>query len=617
MDAATFFQQWRRLLDLERAAGRAQFEAARAQLDPAGRIARGLAVGGLVVQDTSAGALGRTAWDLTPKAGELAPVLAVGDPVRVYRRREPGRSARGLISRRTRRAVTVQFDEPPDLDEADLVVEREYDETSERRLAGGLSALEGARGRSGEWRALLLGERAARWRRPEAFEDASLNEAQRQAVAQALAAEDVALVHGPPGTGKTEVLAAIAQGELARGGTVLACAASNAAVDNLVARLVARGLDPTRLGNPARVHPDLVAHTLEAKSRAHEKAGIAVDLQREARELFRRADRASRQGRASDRFAEARQARIEGRRLFAEARRLATEAESEVLSRARVVCATLTGLERISSSRFSLAVIDEATQATLPATVLALLLADRAVLAGDPRQLPPTVLSVEAAREGLSRTLYERLLDAHGGAPSTMLEVQHRMHQAIMRFPSETLYGGRLVAHPSVAAHAFEGVAPLLFLDSAGKGWTEEVPEGSESRRNPGEAERVVCEVRALVGRGVPAREIGVIAPYAAQVQLLRSLLPDDELEIDTVDAFQGREKEAILVSLTRSNEAGDLGFCADVRRMNVALTRARKRLFLVGDSATVGGHPFYEAYVRHVQETGAYRSAWEETEPE
>jgi predicted DNA helicase len=257
--------------------------------------------------------------------------------------------------------------------------------------------------------------------------------------------------------------------------------------------------------------------------------------------------------------------------------------------------------------------------------VLALLLSERAVLAGDQNQLPPTVISMEASRGGLSRTLYERLLDAHGSDISTMLRVQYRMHADIMRFPNDQLYGGRLIAHESVAAHLLKelsGVAatertsaPLLFVDSAGKGWTEESPDESESRRNPGEAERVAREVAALRADGVAAEDIGVIAPYAAQVQLLRTLLPDEALEIDSVDAFQGREKEAICVSLTRSNESADIGFLSDVRRMNVALTRARRRLFVVGDSATISGHPFYASFVKHVQETGAYRSAWEELE--
>lgn len=619
----------RALLLLERDAARAAWEAARAggsRADP------GQALAGLVVADTSSAALGRAASTLRARdGGDLPPGFSAGDPVLLSRRRAPDETIPALVARRTRRALTLVFEEPPppELEEGELVLERAWDETTHERLMAGLAELEAARtGRNLAWRRLLQGEEAPRPALTgEPADDPRLNGPQREAVARAGAAEDLFLVHGPPGTGKTEVLAAVAARELARGGTVLGVAASNAAVDNLVARLTAWGLDPVRLGHPARVHPLQVERTLEARVERHEKARIAVSLTRDAQDLLRRADRAARQGRAADRFAEARQCRAEARRLLAEARTLARAAEDEVLRSAPVVCATLTGLgHRLRGRRFSLAVIDEATQAVAPATFLALLSCERAVLAGDPMQLPPTVLSPEAGRRGLSRSLFERLLERHGEGLVRMLEIQHRMHAEIGRFPSNALYSGRLVPHLAVAAHRLAelpGVAsspltrePFTFLDSAGKGWTEESPEGGESRRNPGEAERVVREVHALRASGVAAADIGVIAPYAAQVQLLRQLLPEEELEIDTVDAFQGREKEAICVSLTRSNETGEIGFLADVRRMNVALTRARRRLFVVGDSATIGAHPFYASFVADAQARGLYRSAWEE-EPE
>jgi superfamily I DNA and/or RNA helicase len=634
MADVSLIETFRRLLKLEDDAARAQFEAERAGLDPAARIQRGIAFGGLVVSDTGAAALGRTAWTLSAKTGDdLEPRLRAGDPVLLYRKRAPEDAVRGLVTRRTRRAVIVVLDAPPEeLEESELVLERQWDDVTRDRLLSGLRDLEGAsKGRTVAWRELLAGARTPVLGRvqplPALDADRRLNEPQREAVSRAMAAEDVFLVHGPPGTGKTEVLAAIAEQEIRRGGTVLACAASNAAVDNLVMRLAGRGLDPVRLGHPARVHPSLIDHTLEARAERHERSRVAVDLTKEARALLRRADRAMKQGRASDRYAEARQARSEANRLLAEARTLARGAEDDILERSRLICATLTGLtsDRLRGKRFTLALCDEATQAVWPASVLALLLSDRAVLAGDQNQLPPTVISMEASRAGLSRTLYERLLDAHGQEISTMLRVQYRMHGDIMRFPNEQLYNGRLVAHESVTAHLLKDLrevgstertsTPVLFVDSAGKGWSEDSPDESESRRNPGEAARVAREVFALMADGVPAEEIGVIAPYAAQVQLLRTLLPDEALEIDSVDAFQGREKEAICVSLTRSNDAGDIGFLSDVRRMNVALTRARRRLFVVGDSATISGHPFYAAFVRHVQETGAYRSAWEEPE--
>jgi superfamily I DNA and/or RNA helicase len=224
------------------------------------------------------------------------------------------------------------------------------------------------------------------------------------------------------------------------------------------------------------------------------------------------------------------------------------------------------------------------------------------------------VISAAAQEGGLGVSLFERLAAGACATAMVTLAEQHRMNEAIMRFPSEALYAGKLRAHPDVARHALDD-RPLLMVDTAGRGLEEETPEGSDSKHNPGEAELVAREVERILALAVCPADVAVIAPYDAQVQRLRQLLAgriDEGLEVDTVDGFQGREKEAVVVSLTRSNDAGEVGFLADVRRMNVALTRARKKLVVVGDSATVSRHPFYEAFVRHAQEAGAWVSAWE-----
>jgi len=396
---------------------------------------------------------------------------------------------------------------------------------------------------------------------------------------------------------------------VSRGEKVLASAPSNLAVDNLVERLVAAGIDAVRVGHPARVLPTVVEHTLDQKTKAHPQAQIAAELVEQALRL--RADsRKRKQRRGPGRFSEARAQERDARELLREARELEDRAELAVLEKAQVVLATLTGIESrvLEGRRFSLAVVDEATQAVEPAAYLALLRADRAVLAGDHLQLPPTVLAADA--QDLAVSLFERLARAQPGAMVTLAE-QHRMNEQIMRYPSDALYGGKLRAHPSVARHALDD-APLELIDTAGRGFEEEMPEDSDSKLNPGEAELVAAEVRKLL-RLVPARDIAVISPYDAQVQKLRELLNDaGELEIDTVDGFQGREKEAVVVSLVRSNEQGDLGFVADIRRINVALTRARKKLVVVGDSATIARHPFHDGFVRYAESVGAWRSAWD-----
>ncbi|MGA8890869.1 MAG: AAA domain-containing protein, partial [Anaeromyxobacteraceae bacterium] len=385
--------------------------------------------------------------------------------------------------------------------------------------------------------------------------------------------------------------------------------------DNLLERLLAAGVDGVRVGHPARVVPALLDHTLEARVAGHESARIAEGLVEEALSL-RRDARKRKERRGPGRFSEARAGEREARALLAEARRLEEKAEREVLDRTPVVVATLTGQDApaLSGRRFGLAVVDEATQATEPAVLLALLRADRAVLAGDHLQLPPTVISAAAAQGGLGLSLFERLVDAHGDAVKVTLVEQRRMNEDIMAFPSRASYGGALRAHPAVAGWRLDD-EPLLFVDTAGTGFEEGAPEGSDSRHNEGEAALAAREVERVLALGVAPTDVAVISPYDAQVQRIRQLLAprvDEGLEVDTVDGFQGREKEAVVVSLVRSNEEGEVGFLADVRRMNVAITRARKKLVVVGDSATVARHPYYESFVRHAQEVGAWRSAWE-----
>jgi superfamily I DNA and/or RNA helicase len=236
------------------------------------------------------------------------------------------------------------------------------------------------------------------------------------------------------------------------------------------------------------------------------------------------------------------------------------------------------------------------------------------VLAGDHLQLPPTVLSAEAQGGGLGISLFERLAALHGGSAMVTLLEQHRMNERIMRFPSRALYGGLLRAHPAAAGRAIDE-APLELVDTSGRGFEEAEPEGSDSKVNEGEALLAAREVERVLSLGLSPAEVAVISPYDGQVQRLRQLLGvrcEEGLEVDTVDGFQGREKEAVVVSLVRANGRGEVGFLSDVRRMNVAITRARRKLVVVGDGATVARHPFYDAFLRHAEAEGAWRSAWE-----
>src|SRR5262249_50396616 len=348
----------------------------------------------------------------------------------------------------------------------------------------------------------------------------------------------------PPGTGKSTVLAAVALNAVSRHGRILCTAASNAAVDHLVELCLAEGLRVVRIGHPARVLPRLVEHTLDVQVEHHPDRMLARQLFDDAFDLLGHARKQRQRGRGRERFANARSAQAEARSLMDEARGLERKAVRDVLERADVLCATLTALggAPLSALRFPLALADEATQATEPLTFLAFLRADRVVLAGDHQQLPPTVLSEEAAVGGLATTLFERLLTLHGDPVRQMLREQYRMNAELMELPSRVFYGGALRAHPSRAGRTLATLLPgmtldappPLFLDSAGKGWEEGAREGSEGLENPGEAEVVGARARALLGAGLAPEQIAVITPYRAQVTHMAPVLEPLGIEVDT-----------------------------------------------------------------------------------
>jgi ATP-dependent RNA/DNA helicase IGHMBP2 len=614
---AAYFEALGYLLDLERDEERDRLSDQRATQPLAELEARGLVWLELELQESSVGLGGRALltfarFDARPLATRATP----GDLVSLSPRRAPiDDPPRGTVSASTRSRLTVAFDRPPPewVSEGRLRVDLLSNDVTWERGKAGLSQWgASSSGQARDRREVLLGNQPARFDSPARFEPSRpLNPEQLEAVTLALGARDFALVHGPPGTGKSTVLAEIATQAVARGQRLLGTAASNAAVDHLLELCLDAGLRAVRVGHPARVLPRLQAHTLDLTVEAHPDRRVARGLFEEAFELLGYARKQRDTGRSGARYANAREASAEARRLMGEARALERRALRSVLDGADVVCATLSVLEGglLGTERFDLALLDEATQATEPMALLAFLRAPVVVLAGDPQQLPPTVLSREAQAQGLGVSLFERLASEHGDPARRLLKEQHRMHERLMAFPSQEFYDGALRAHVTVAARTLVEVLspdaavdapPLLFLDTAGKGY-EEV---------------VAARARALIASGLNPSELAVITPYRAQALLLRESLSDlSEVEVDSIDAFQGREKDAVLLSLVRSNAEQSLGFLQDLRRMNVALTRARRHLFVVGDSATLSSHAFYARLVEHVQSTGGYRSAWEWTE--
>jgi hypothetical protein len=642
-----FFDHLASLLELERREESARIAAARAELSLKERAGRGLAIVDLVVADDGFGLGGRVLLTLKPDAGAALPPgrIDAGDLVSLRpRRAEIAEAPTAVVARRGRGELVLAFEKPPPpfVHGGRLVVELLANDVTYSRLTAGLAqvrALAEGGGPGSRRVAALLGQSAPRRSQIVPAEEGPadgppLNPEQRAAVEQALRAEDFYLIHGPPGTGKSHVLVEIAARAARRGERVLCTAASNAAVDHLLELCVRRGLRAVRIGHPARIAERLHEFTLGAQLVRHPDRQLAAELFAEAAELrgYARKQRVS--GRSADRFANARDARRDAQALINEARALERRAVAAVLGSAQVVCATLSSLpgHELDRERFDWALLDEATQATEPLSILGFLRCRRLVLAGDPCQLPPTVLSQEAQARGLARSLLERLMadPEQGPESTTMLCEQHRMHAAIAAFPSQEFYGGALRDHPlaanrTLAAAEAGGAPPLLFIDTAGKGWDEEQPPGTDSYQNPGEAELVLQRLRALLDAGLDPAEAAVIAPYSAQVALLRALAPARlgaeaaaAVEIDSVDAFQGREKDAVLVSLVRSSAAGTggttgpIGFLADLRRLNVAITRARKHLLLVGDSGTVGANACYARLIARAEASGGYRSVWE-----
>ncbi len=453
-----------------------------------------------------------------------------------------------------------------------------------------------------------------------------LNPSQQTAVQNILNANDLAIVHGPPGTGKTTTLVAAIQALYSRDRKqILVTAPSNAAVDLLSEKLSAAGLNVLRIGNPARVSDTLQRLTLDSQTAEHPAAKDIKKLKKGAAEYKTMAHKYKRT------FGQAE--REQRNALFNEARKLVKEADAvegyitdDLLSKAAVITATLVGANHysIKNRKYETVVIDEAGQALEPASWIPVLKGSKLVLAGDHHQLPPTVKSAEAAKNGLSLTLLEKSVSLHPEAV-TLLEEQYRANELIMRYSSNVFYGGRLRAHPSVAGSLlFPGDAPLSFIDTAGCGW-EEAHAGTGITNSEEAAfliQLLLQSTATLSAHYTPENfpSVAVISPYRQQVERLREAVAASpglqpyagNIAVNTIDSFQGAERDIVYISLVRSNGESAIGFLSDIRRTNVAMTRARKKLVIIGDSATLSVLPFYADLVSFAQESGAYQSAWE-----
>ncbi|MBK8824455.1 MAG: AAA family ATPase [Anaerolineales bacterium] len=621
------------LLDLEAEAEKREAVREQTRLSPLEAEASGNSLIQLVIREEGYGLGGHFLLGFGKRNENLSlpwTRFGVGSPVIVT---EENRSSsntengwRGIVSSIRRDAIQVAINQfiETETERPTFRIDRATDEIARFRQR---QAMELARGASGGsrfevLRDVLIGAVGPVFEKIEPIQpiNKNLNQSQIDAVQFALSAEDIAIIHGPPGTGKTTTLVELIAQITRKGQSVLAVASSNLAVDNLLERLIAAGEHAIRLGHPARVTPELREHTLDLLVEKHPDVKIANKLTRDAYALRGQAERYTRAKPEPG----ARQAmRQESKDMLREARKIEEQITTGILSKARIVCATATGLDRdrLEGKYFDWCIMDEASQSTEPAAWIPIQYAQRLVLAGDHFQLPPTIISSEAVKGGFDISLMERLLTNIGPSISRRLDVQYRMHHDIMSFSSDVFYENSLQADESVRTALLTDLpavtdspltnCPVHFIDTAGASYDEETEPNGDSRLNPLEAELVIKKVNELIEAGVSADMIAVISPYSAQVRYLRERLP--EIEIDSVDGFQGREKEVVIVSLVRSNREGEVGFLSDTRRMNVALTRARRKLIVIGDSATITSHGFYQRMVNYFESIGAYHSVWEE----
>ncbi|KAL7628636.1 hypothetical protein AAE478_000151 [Parahypoxylon ruwenzoriense] len=638
---------------------------------PASLQRAGLAVTNLVVSSQRTGLGGRTVLELGPDSatsGELPEhgirtgdiVLVSEQPAGSAKKREvkdlERKGARGVVTKVKRDAIAVAVDEDKEdaasfsarvwlVKLADDVTYRRMNQAMERlrdmpdseysvfmRVLFGLSnpsPVPADLAADPEY-----GEGKIGWFDP------TLNDSQKDAIRFALASREIALIHGPPGTGKTHTLIELILQLVKRGLRVLVCGPSNISVDNIVERLSPHRVPIVRLGHPARLLPSVLNHSLDVLTQTSEAGLIVKDVRAEmdAKQASIKKTRSGRERKAI--YADLKELRKEYRER--ERRCVGT-----LVGGSKVVLATLhgTGGYQLKNEEFDVVVVDEASQALEAQCWVPLLAAKKAVCAGDHLQLPPTVKSTNskakakakakaAKKDGdekggeegdgggavmkgatLETTLFDRLLKLHGPAVKRMLTTQYRMHEKIMRFPSDELYEGKLEAADAVKDRLLRDLPygvedtedtsePVVFIDTQGGDYPEKneeedgdngVKKGSirslfgESKSNEMEAALVRMHVKKLVKAGVRPEDIAVVTPYNAQLGLLAPLKEAfPGIELGSVDGFQGREKEAVIVSLVRSNSEGEVGFLSEKRRLNVAMTRPKRSLVVVGDSETV-----------------------------
>lgn len=496
----------------------------------------------------------------------------------------------------------------------DLGVQLYFDETSYKTMFSALSDVMRAKNNQlSHLRDVLLGQEKPGQRELFPIRYPWLNRSQEEAVNKVLGAKQVSIVHGPPGTGKTTTLVEAIYETLHRENQVIVCAQSNTAVDCISEKLVDRGINVLRIGNPTRINDKMLFFTYERRFESHPDYPELWSIRKAIRDIQSNMRKKSREERDTIRN------RLS--RLKFRATELEVKIDTELFDEARVVACTLVGsANRVMMNRhFTTLFIDEAAQALEAACWIAIGKADRVILAGDHHQLPPTIKCIEAEREGLGRTLMQKIAHTKPETVS-LLKIQYRMHEDIMRFSSQWFYHNELESAPEVSGRGILRLdTPIVWFDTSECDFTENTREETMSRVNRQEAELLVEQLRSYIQKISKERvleeniDFGLISPYKAQVQYIRKLIKQDAffkplrrlITVHTVDGFQGQERDVILISLVRANEDGKIGFLNDLRRMNVAITRARMKLMILGDASTLTRHAFYKELYNYISQRG------------
>jgi ATP-dependent RNA/DNA helicase IGHMBP2 len=559
---------------------------------------------------------------------DLSHQFRFGTPVSFFSNHEPTKDrVDGIVTHQSANKIKVSLrtDELPDwASDGKLGLDVLFDNNTYEEMFSALKQAERfIDEESNDLIEVLVGDKKLGFNPDREIQDIpQLNDSQMRAVQKILSANELAIVHGPPGTGKTTTIVHAIQNLVKKfNQKLLVVAPSNTAVDLLTEKLSDAGLNVLRVGNPARISEKLSAQTLDGKISEHPHYKEIKRLKKQANEYKNMAHKYKRHfGKAE---------RDQRKALFDEAHKIMKEVEKteqyileDLNSKAQVITATLVGSNHytVSKLKYDTLVIDEAGQTMEPACWIPILKAKRLVLAGDHCQLPPTIKSKEADKLGLGLTLLERLVARHQEAV-VLLDTQYRMNTKIMQHSSNVFYDSKLIAHESVAHKTLKNDSEaVLFIDTAGCAYNEKL-EGTSST-NPEEAAFLVNRLEEFVSNleNNFAVSIAIISPYKQQILILNEFINESislrpflkNISVNTIDSFQGQERDAVFISMTRSNTNNDIGFLSDTRRMNVAMTRAKKKLVVIGDSVTIGTHPYYKDFIAYTESIGSYKSAWE-----